>query len=169
MFVCVSAYREGYMKIHLVEYIEKAVQCWPERTAYQDGQEIITFFGVMDECQRIGTALCRLVPAGSPVIVLSSKNVHVASAYLGVASAGCFYVPLDAELPVYRLKLIFNIVKAEVVLTDGSIVLPEELSNTVRVVTLEDCLTVAPDIDALRERRIRQLDTDPLSLLSHKN
>lgn len=153
------------MQISVLEYLERAAERWPERIAYRDEQESITFAEVLDECNRIGSVLCDVTQPKRPIIVLATKNVHVASLYLGVAAAGCFYVPLDAELPIYRLKAIFDIVQAEIVLSDGRAVIPDELCFTGRIITLDECLAAKPNFAALSERRKNQLDVDPLYVI----
>lgn len=148
------------MKISVIEYLERAARLWPDRTVYQDKQEEITFHEVMDECNRIGTALGRVTPSGRPIIIFASKGVHVASMYFGIVAAGCFYVLLDDELPVYRLKIIFDLIQSEIVLTNKDMALPDELGYTGRIMNIGECLEM--EADMLQERRKKQIDIDPL-------
>lgn len=152
------------MQINVLEYAENAAKLWPERIVYRDSQDTITFLDALNESHRVGSMLCRVLQPRRSVIVLAEKSVHVASLYLGAAAAGCFYVPLDSELPAYRLKIIFDIVQPEAVLLYKTI-LPCELNFSGKIITFEECLMCEPDLKVLAERRGSSLDTDPLYVI----
>ncbi|MCL2013541.1 MAG: AMP-binding protein [Oscillospiraceae bacterium] len=153
------------MQRNIVEYLEQAARLWPEKTVYKDKDNSVTFAGVKDMSDRIASLLCAKVPQGSPVIVFAAKSVYVASMYLGVAQAGCFYIPLDADLPVHRLRIIFETIKPDFVLTDGEFTLPDELNYNGNILTLDECLKAETDSAMLRNRREKWRDTDPLYVL----
>lgn len=153
------------MQKSILGYLDSAAAHFPQKTAYQDERESITFAQIQDECKRVGSALCRVTPPGRPVVVFAEKGVHVASLYLGVAAAGCFYVPLDADLPVYRLKMILDTVAPDVILTDREAPFLQEVGFAGRVMTLSECLSQETDPIALAQREKDQLDTDPLYVI----
>ncbi|MCL2110672.1 MAG: amino acid adenylation domain-containing protein [Clostridiales bacterium] len=146
--------------------MEKAEGDFPGRVAYQDGNGGVTFSQVADEARRIGSLLCRYAQRGQPVIVIAHKHIFVPSLYMGVAYAGCFYIPLAADLPSHRLKTIMSIVNAGVILTDGQCdELIASLEFEGQVVSSADAKAYPIDKDELGLRANQRLDTDPLYVL----
>ena len=154
------------MQINVLDYLERASKNFPDRIAYQDELEEVTFSQVAEEAKRIGSLLCRLVDKGQPIIVLVGKHVHVPSLYMGVVYAGCFYIPLSTDLPGLRLKMIINTVMADIILTDGqSDDLIESLGFKGTVVSFPEAKKHVIDEEVLSDRIRRTLDTDPLYVL----
>lgn len=154
------------MQKSVLEYLEKAAAHYPERIAYQDNTEAVSFNQVFNQAKKIGSLLSGHTCGKKPIIVLASKNVHVPSMYMGIVCAGCYYIPLSADLPKPRLKTILEIAKADIILTDGN---NDELLASLdfqgKVIALPDALDAAIDEKELADRRRATLDTDPLYII----
>jgi len=154
------------MQTNIIQYLEKAAIDFPDRVAYQDENGQITFAQVYKESRHVGSLLCKHTLRDRPVIVLAGKSVHVPSLYMGVAYAGCFYIPLAADLPILRLKTIMDIIQSDLILTDGGCQdLIESLGFEGKIISLTDAEDREVDDNELADRVNRTLDIDPLYVL----
>ena len=154
------------MYTNLLDLLEKANREYPNRVAYKDDDNELTFAQVKDKAKAIGSLLCRYTQSKSPVAVLSSKSVDTPALYLGVAFAGCHYVPLGADLPPLRLKLILDTLKPDILLTDGkNQQVIESLDFQGTVVVASEAEQMPVDEEQLASRRRKMIDTDPLYII----
>ncbi len=141
-------------------------QAYGDTIAYRDQFDTLTFEQLRLYARRAGSLLCRITESGRPVVVLSGRNVFVPALYLGVASAGCFYVPLSDDLPIFRLRLILDTVKpAALVLGRDCRVSVAELGYEGPVVYFADIGNAPVDEEELSRRRSALTDLDPLYVL----
>ena len=154
------------MNTNILEYLEKAHNEYPEKIAYVGDEEHISFEEVYQKAKSVGSALCQGMTNKRPVLVLSGKNVITPILYLGVAYAGCFYIPLSADLPAFRLKLIMDMVQADILLTDGehSDIL-DTLNFSGTILSYSDINNHDIDENNLALRRKKMIDTDPLYVI----
>ena len=119
----------------LAALLERAAARCPEHEAYEDAHSVYTFGEMRDTARRIGTALsARLGAKKRPVAVYMDKSVDCIAAFYGVLYSGNFYCPIDAEMPVARIRVILDVLQPEAVITTpalretaASFVAPERL------------------------------------------
>jgi len=88
----------------LLDYLEHTSQRYPEKTAFADENESITFAQLKELGQRLGTHIYRQTgQTRLPVAVHTNHLVSDVAAFIGTLYAGCFYVPLDGNAPVTHL------------------------------------------------------------------
>lgn len=105
---------------HVLEYLETTVRRTPERIAFMDEADSLTFEKLHQTARAIGTAVSQQARPRQPVVILmNDRNVRCVAAMLGVLYAGCCYVPLDASLPQERLRLIAECLQPALVLHDA--------------------------------------------------
>lgn len=90
----------------ILELLNQRAATHPHAVACRDEQESRTFSEWAHDAYAIGTALLRLGAKNEPVAVFLPRGVRMLASFLGVLAAGCFYVPLEAELGELRLKSI---------------------------------------------------------------
>ena len=105
------------MKSNVLQYLDRSVAASPEKTAVLDDRTRYTYRQMDELRRRIGTALCGLVPPGSPVGVYMDKCADAIAVFLGVVSAGCFYSVLNPELPPQRLGQIAAVLEPGCIVT----------------------------------------------------
>ncbi len=104
---------------NILEYIENAAFQWPNRVAFADEHESLTFAELWQEARRIGSALIPHTVRQMPVaVVMTDRSVHCVATLLGVASAGCPFAPLDAAMPPERLQIILEQLQPVALLCD---------------------------------------------------
>ena len=94
------------MQTNILEYLEQTVRRLPDKMAFSSEDGSMTFLEVYDGACAIGSRLLRDGHYKKPVVVFMKKSPETITAFLGVLYSGCFYVPLDDEMPRYRIELI---------------------------------------------------------------
>ncbi|MBO4861700.1 MAG: AMP-binding protein, partial [Firmicutes bacterium] len=98
--------------------LDRAAELWPDRTMLKDSERSLTFSEFSGLSKRIGTALAARIEAGKPVAVLSGRHVFTPAAYLGIVRAGCFYAPMDGDVPKARLNQVLSVINADLMVVD---------------------------------------------------
>jgi acyl-CoA synthetase (AMP-forming)/AMP-acid ligase II len=108
------------MQTNVLEYLEHSAQRLPDKVAFADPHTQLTFREVYDRARGIGSSLVQRGAAREPVIVYMSKSPDTLAAFWGVIYAGCYYVPIDEEMPRRRIELILESTQAKYLLYDAS-------------------------------------------------
>ena len=91
------------------------------------------------------------------------KGVKAIYAFMGIVSAGCFYILLDPKLPTERLRSVLDTLQAEVLLTDPAYdKRRERLEFDGKVIMMEEALQSQEDAEYLDNVRKQSRDVDPL-------
>ncbi len=151
---------------HILEYLDHIVTIYPEKTAYADETECYSFQRVYEEARSVGTCLLEHGLKKEPVVVFMQKRSRTIAAFFGVVESSCYYVPLDDELPEYRVELIFSTLSPRAVICDEKTrPLLERLNYTGLVLPYEDIKSTPVDEKALEEVRRTAIDTDPIYIV----
>ena len=154
------------MQRNILEYLEQTVHRVPDRTAFSAEDGELTFREVYDQAQRIGTRMLRDGHYKQPIIVFMKKHPKTITAFLGTIYAGGFYVPLDADMPRYRIEVILqNLNPAACICDDTTISVARELNNIGQIYSYDEIATGEADDSALLSVRNRQIDTDPIYIV----
>lgn len=154
------------MQNNVLEYLEATVKEVPDKIAYANEQYGITFSEVSDSAKRIGSYLHTQNLYKEPVVVFMSKQPKAIVAFFGVVYGGNYYVPLDDEMPAFRIELILNKLMPKAIICDEVTAKMVEKYNTDANVLLYDEIVQAPiNEEALVSIRNRQIDTDPIYIV----
>lgn len=149
--------------INVLEYLDHTAAEFPRKTAFADESTSLTFQELYDGARAIGSFLCGQGIYKKPVVVFMKKSPQTISAFLGVIYAGCYYVPIDEEMPFQRIKLIFEQLQPEAVICDAdSMDKICEYGFSKEILLYDNIINTAIDEDALVSVRERAIDTDPI-------
>ncbi len=151
------------MKTNILEYLEATATRLPDKLAFSDGTHGMTFSEVLSASRLIGSALLSMEISHAPVAILMERHPHQLAAFYGCIYAGCFYIPLDAEMPAARMESILETVEARVIITDKkgrAIAERTGLSGT--LLDYDTLVGAAENTEALAAIRYAQIDTDPI-------
>ncbi len=152
---------------NVLEYLENAAKCWPQRIAFADERESLNFAQLEEEAKRIGSAVSAIAPRSQPVaVVATDRSVHCVAALLGVLYAGCPYAPLDAAMPAERLNLILERLAPAALICDAATRPQVEKADIPCPLMLVEEIRQAP-VNEETLAQIRQTDSvwDILSIL----
>ena len=154
------------MQRNVLEYLEATAPRLPDKVAFSNGIDSLTFGEVSRAARGIGTFLAQNNFRREPVVVFMEKHPRSVAAFFGVVYSGCFYVPIDEEMPAYRVELIFQSLKPRAVLCDGKTrPLVEKMGYQGGLYNFETAAAHTPDDALLASIRAAQLDTDPLYIV----
>ncbi len=148
---------------NILEYLETTAARVPEKLAFSDGTEGLTFGQVRRIAHAVGTALLRRGAAAEPVAILMKRHPRQIAAFYGVIYAGCYYIPLDPDMPPARMEAILETTRARLLLCDE---IGAKKADALRFdgmrVSFSEVYEENPDEEALARVRDRQIDTDPI-------
>jgi amino acid adenylation domain-containing protein len=114
-----AAYQEGQSIQSLFE--SQAIRT-PDAVAVSDSEEEITYGELNRRANQLARYLIELgVQPESPVAICLPRSIDLVVALLGVVKSGGCYVPMDAFLPVERLKFMLADSRATIVLTHDNL------------------------------------------------
>ena len=94
---------------NVLEYLEASASRVPDKVAFSDEAEAFTFAQLQSATKSMGTALAqRSARKNAPVVVLVNHRAANLAACFGALYAGNFYVPLDSQMPLPRLRSILE-------------------------------------------------------------
>lgn len=154
------------MQTNILEYLEATAPRLPEKIAYSDGTRDMTFSALYSTSRAIGSALLSQGYEREPIAILMAKEPAQIAAFYGCVYAGCFYVPLDPDMPVGRMELILETVGARALIVDqkGERI-AGKLSFAGKVLSYSSLAAQAEDPIALSAVREAQIDTDPIYIV----
>ena len=150
-------------RINVLEYLDEIAPRLPDKPAFC-GDQLQLCFGELDRRSRaVGTALAMAGYYAEPVVVFMDKGPAAVSAFFGTLRAGCFYVPLDEEMPRHRIALIFELLHPRAVICDESTRPALAGLEFHGEALLYDALIQTEINENILDRiRARAIDTDPI-------
>ena len=151
---------------NVLEYLEHTVKRLPDKVAYSNESEGLTFAEVYHDSRAIGSYLNSKGYYGEPVVVFMKKHPKAIAAFYGCVYGGNYYVPIDEEMPRFRIDLIFDNLRPKVMICDE---FTQEMAKTFDFdgeLLIYDEVSQSPiNEDALAQIRDKQLDTDPIYIV----
>ncbi len=151
---------------NVLEYMEQTAPSVPDKVAFAGENAERTFSQIFSRSKSIGTALHARGYYREPVVVYMHKHPDMVNAFFGVVYAGCFYVPIDEEMPAHRIGLIFNALRPRVVICDeNTCEKARALDFGGEILMFNDICDTPEDDAALKAIRKAALDIDPIYIV----
>lgn len=153
--------------LNVIEYLEATAREKPDKTAFSDDNNSLTFRQLLDDAHKIGTAAAQLAGGcNRPVPVLVERSADTIAAFMGVISSGNYYVPLDSKMPEKRLWRILEQLDPPFIISQTeNEKKAAELAAFCNVVSLNRLKEKDADINTLKKQRESVLDIDPAYLI----
>ena len=155
------------MQNHVLKYLNEIVKKCPDKVAYSNGEEELTFAEVYGQCRSVGTYCYNRGIYNRPVVVFMQKAPKEIVAFYGVIAGGNYYVPIDEEMPQSRIELILENVKTPLIICDEStveIARGFELGDG-EIVLYDDMIQTPVNDEAIDEIYRKAIDTDPIYIV----
>ncbi len=155
------------MQHNVLEYLDRTAAEKPDKVAFSDGVDSLTFAQLYRGCRGLGSALCRRGLYQRPIVVFMRKSPQEVAAFFGVIAGGDYYVPIDEEMPSGRIQLILDNIRSPLVICDASTAekAKQFQLHDGRVVLYDDLAGEEADEAALAAVRRRAIDTDPIYIV----
>ncbi|MBR1893438.1 MAG: amino acid adenylation domain-containing protein [Lachnospiraceae bacterium] len=156
------------MNKNVLSWLEEAAERYPDKIAYSDSCDEISFSEVLKKAKAIGSALTERIDSKEAVAVMMGRSVYTIAAMLGVVYSGHIYAPIDASLPSERIHNILDTLKPSAILTDEESYDAACLYGDIAkcdVIKREDIQSGACDDARLDKIRSNMAETDPLYII----
>lgn len=151
------------MQNHVLDYLVDTVKRVPDKVAFANEKDALTFADVEMQHKAVATFLSDKGIYKEPVVVFMNKHPKTITAFFGVIAAGDFYVPIDEEMPRVRIDLILENLKPRAVICDEKTKEIAETFNFEGEIYLYDEMIQTPvNVEKLQEIHDKAIDTDPI-------
>lgn len=149
------------MQNNVLDYLNETVLREPDKEAFSDGTDSLTFSEIYSQSRAIGSWIYRKGIYKQPVVVFMDKHPKTVAAFLGVITGGCFYIPVDSEMPAMRIELIVQNVGAGIMICDSNTAKTAAgLKFSGEIVLYDEISRMVVDEEALWKIHEEALDTD---------
>lgn len=148
------------MYINVLELLEDNVKTNPDRIAFEDSNNRITYLELYNQSRRIATYIGNAIGKNvsrHPIAVCIDRNIQSLIIFMGVLYSGNFYVPIDVNMPADRISLIFEDLKPELVIASAG-----ETIEGIEVIDYSEVVDGNADELYLNKVRRNHIDTDPM-------
>lgn len=150
----------------IIDYIEMAKEQYGDKVAYIDMNNSVTFREIDMFSKNIAAALISRKLFQKPVLVLAERSVDTPVMFLGVARAGCYYIPIDATQNMERIKQIIDIVGADTLIASGALKSTiNKLEYSGEIIILEDIIKLNDKCYNIESVKKRIVSTMPLYVI----
>lgn len=151
---------------NVLQLLENSADLYPDKKAFSDQEGFVTYQDVIDQAKAVGTYLAKFNRQNCAVAIILNKSKETIVSFMGTVYSGNFYVPIDENMPKYRIKKIFDVVRPFMVITDiYNREKTESVAGEVPVVLYGNMIVTKVEEEKLREVRARAIDTDPVYAL----
>lgn len=154
------------LQINLFEYLQESALRSPDKLAFIDEGESLSYAALLSRAEAIGSAIAARREPGSPVVVLSERSAAAAAALQGALSAACYYVPIDPKTPELRLGSILRQLGSPLVLCpDGLEAIVQTAFSDAEILSFSQCAATEATGSLLEQRRDSTIDADPAYMI----
>ena len=154
------------METSILNRLDRTAAAYADKVMFKDEHDSITFGAFNQLTKAVGTYLARKIPAGQPVAVMSGRHILTPSCFLGAVRAGCFYAPMDGDMPETRLNQIIGVIQAKFMLVDKAhYEAAKGLDFDGEIIVFEDIKDTEPDEELLAARAATLTCTSPLYVI----
>ena len=149
---------------NVLQLLETSARRVGDKIAVKDDVTAFTYTELLAHSKCIGSALAETGKIRKPIPVLMEKGCKTLAGFFGIVYSGNFYILMNPELPVSRLRQIKTVLGADTVITDTAHreIAAEIFGENEKVLDIDTLLTHAADEEALAAIRLGAADTDPL-------
>ena len=151
------------MQNHVLDYLDSTVKRVPDKIAFANETDALTFLEVYNQNRAIATFFMEKGLYKEPIVVFMNKHPKTITAFFGVINSGNFYVPIDEEMPRVRIDLILDNLKPRAIICDAETI---EIAKDFKFngeLYLYDALIQTPvNEEGLAVIRAKAIDTDPI-------
>lgn len=147
---------------NVLNYIESSVLSYPDKIGYSDSSSSLSFKMIGLTAKAIGSFLSLHSIYKKPVVIFMKKSPQAICAFFGSIYGGCYYVPVDIDMPVERIRLILEKLKDYIIIYDeySSKVLFSISGLSCERFNYDEIKQTPIDNDELSSIRKCQIDTD---------
>ena len=150
----------------VLDPLEGTAKRVPGKIAFASPGNELSFKRLNEIRKSIGSCLIGGGFYKEPILIFMEKSADEIAAFFGVITAGCFYVPIDEEMPASRIDLIIKNCTPRVLICDKSTAQKaEKLDFSGRILLFDEIKDTDIDEAAISKVRAHAIDTDPIYIV----
>ena len=154
------------MASRVFDWIRNSAEKYQDRTVYTDTERSVTFREVEEISASVASWVAARTGIERPVAVMAGRNAITPPCFMGVARAGCFYAPMDADVPLARLEQIMTVTEPSVMIVDREhLGIAESLAGGCEIGILEDIINTPADRELIAARENSVTEASPLYMI----
>lgn len=156
------------MNNSVLKWLEGTSERFPEKTAIVDENGSISFVEYRNKALAIARNIIQLLDGNTkkPVVVYLEKGIDVLVSFMGIAYSGCFYSPLDIDMPKARANKILEVLNPKIVITSEKLRASfEQLQFDGEILIYDSIISKKDDNKIVSPYLERIVDTDLLYVL----
>lgn len=156
------------MRSSVLYWLDEIETKLPDKEAIIDANGSITYREYRKKAQTIARSIIDLTDGTSkvPVVVYLEKGKEVLVSFMGIAYSGCFYSPIDIDMPQSRVDKILEVLDPKVVITSSDLKSTfEQFNYNGEFIIYEDVASRTDDEDIVAPVTAKIVDTDLLYVL----
>lgn len=154
------------MQNNVMDYLNEIVKKCPDKVAYANETDAYTFQEVYDISRSMASYISGKGIYREPVVIFMRKHPREILSFFGVITAGCFYIPIDEEMPAVRIQMILDNVKSKLILCDADTKdKAAKFETDAEIVTFDEICHTQVDDAALAQIYAKAIDTDPIYIV----
>lgn len=151
------------MQNHVLDYLDSTVKRVPDKIAFANETDALTFQDVYDQNRAVASFLMEKGLYKEPVVVFMNKHPKTITAFFGVINSGNFYVPIDEEMPRIRIDLILDNLKPRAIICDAQTVeIAKDFKFEGELYLYDELIQTPVNAAGLETVRAKAIDTDPI-------
>lgn len=101
-----------------IEYLDISANKYPEKIAFKDEKDSITYSNLQRNARSIGSFIAESLDeeVRKPVVVFVDRTIKSLISFMGVIYSGNFYVPIDITQPKNRISLILETLEPQLII-----------------------------------------------------
>ncbi len=154
------------MQNNVIDYLDSIVKKCPDKLAYCDDDTQYNFLNTYNYSRSIASTLLNKGAHREPVLIFMKKSPKEIVSFFGTIAAGCYYVPIDEEMPGTRISLIIENCKPRFMIVDEKTAAKsDDLGFSGEVLLYDDIIKTEQNTKALEATRKSALDVDPIYIV----
>lgn len=154
------------MASQVFDWIRQTSERCGSETVYTSIEDSVTF----RQHERYSAAVATWVAGRSaierPVAVMTGRNIYTPACYMGAARAGCFYAPMDADMPHARLEQIMGVTQPSLMIVDREhLEAAQALARGCETAVMEDIINGPVDEELVAAREASVTESSPLYMI----
>lgn len=111
--------KSQYSFSNLLSRIKRQVLSFPNKQAIYSSANSLSYFSLWSRAEHIADQINKIISYPyTPIGLAVERSPDMVAAMLGVLLSGRPYVPLDTELPTYKLAAIIDLISPQLIITD---------------------------------------------------
>ena len=155
------------MQINILEYLDKTVEKYPQKTAIIDNDKTISFQELNEKAKKLATFIAKSNIINQPIAIYLPKCINSIVSDIAITYSGNAYMNLDVKNPIERITNICNLIQPKFVITTSKYKSKIENIADINIINLDEFdFNSKINEEVLNSISSKMIDTDPYCIIN---